>query len=128
SVVTNKHSACLSFALLRSLRREREPSVRLVMLRQVFESGLARIDDHLDDRAREPERRFVLIRHGRAHIAADVERLVCSEESADLLLEAALTDLLLAEAQRHDSAGLELAFLVDLHLGRQDVPTRRYRR
>src|SRR5262249_4443138 len=124
-VGTNKHSACLSFALPGSLRREREPGVRLVLLRQVRERRLARVDHYSDDGSRERERRFVPIRHGRASIAAHVEALVCREESADLLLEAPFADFLLAEAQRHGAASLELALLVDLDLGGENLPARR---
>ena len=64
---------------------------------------------------------------GDTSVAADIEGLVDGEAKRHLLLEAALADHLLAHPQRDRAARAELAFLVDLDLGRQHSCARRDR-
>src|SRR5262245_41483847 len=107
-----------------SLGRQREPCMRFVLRREVVERRLADVHHHLDDLAGEGKWRLVLIGHRRAGVAAHVEALVGRIEAADLFLEPAFTNRLLAESKCDRAASLELAWLVDLHFGGHDLSSR----
>src|SRR5499426_2439881 len=94
--------------------------MRFVLRGEVLERRLADIDHHLDDLPGEGKWRLVLIGHRRAGVAANVEALVGRVVAADLFLEPAFTNRLLAESKCDRAAGLELAWLVDLHFGGHD--------
>src|SRR5215813_5568734 len=110
---------------LGSLRRLREPRANLVLRRKFLETRFSDVPHHLDDLAGKCERRFVLIRNRRAGVAADVEAFIGRVKAADLLLEPPFTDCLLAESKPDRAARLELALLVDFHLGGEHLSPRR---
>src|SRR5215510_12804005 len=88
-----------------SLRRQRQACVGFVLRREVVERRLADIHHHLDDLPGKGKWRLVLIGHRRAGVAANVEAFVGRIEAADLFLEPAFTNLLLAESKCDRAAG-----------------------
>src|ERR1700723_187867 len=75
-----------------SLRRHREPCASFVLRRKGIERRLADIHHHATDCTRECKRGLIQVRNRRTSVATDIETLIGSKKTADLLLETTFAD------------------------------------